>query len=316
VPARRIHPRAWLDRNSLPLSVFADPQQRPIVTRHTLDAIALRMDGKPAASTTARRKRAVFYKVFGYAVELGRLPANPIDTVQWRNPKTAEEVDRRVVPSPEQVRELLTAVTYAGRTVGPRLRAFFALLYFAALRPSEALALRKQDCHLPTSGWGSITLVESLPESGRAWTDDGARTEKRSLKWRGRREVRRVPIPPELVTILRDHLDAYGSGRDGRLFRTATGGRYSNTAYYRAWETARRLGLPPHLVDSPLAARPYDLRHGGVTLWLNAGVPAPEVARRAGHGVDVLLKIYAGRIDGEEDVSNQRIETALTLQKP
>jgi hypothetical protein len=31
-----------------------------------------------------------------------------------------------------------------------------------------------------------------------------------------------------------------------------------------------------------------------VTLQLNAGVPAPEVARRAGHGVAVLLRVYAG----------------------
>ncbi len=32
----------------------------------------------------------------------------------------------------------------------------------------------------------------------------------------------------------------------------------------------------------------------GVQLWLNSGVPATEVARRAGHGVAVLLKISQG----------------------
>ncbi len=35
-----------------------------------------------------------------------------------------------------------------------------------------------------------------------------------------------------------------------------------------------------------------------VSLWLNAGVPATEVADRAGHSVDVLLKRYAKCIDG------------------
>jgi hypothetical protein len=35
-----------------------------------------------------------------------------------------------------------------------------------------------------------------------------------------------------------------------------------------------------------------------VSLWLNSGVPATEVARRAGHDVAVLLKIYAHCIDG------------------
>lgn len=311
VPEEVDHALDWLKRHSLPLAVFADPQQRPLVTRRALDAVAVRMDGKAAAATTARRKRAVLFNAFGHAVELGLLPANPIDTVQWRNPHLAEEVDRRVVASPDQVRELLTAVTYAGRTVGVRLRAFFALLYFAALRPSEALALRRQDCDLPETGWGTVVLVESLPEPGRSWTDDGEPTERRTLKWRGRREVRPVPIPPELVTILREHLNTYGTAGDGRLFATATGTRYTGAAYSRAWETARRYGLPPHLVASPLAARPYDLRHGGVTLWLNAGVPAPVVARRAGHGVDVLLKIYAGCIDGEDDAANQHINAAL-----
>jgi hypothetical protein len=36
-------------------------------------------------------------------------------------------------------------------------------------------------------------------------------------------------------------------------------------------------------------------------------VPATEVARRAGHGVAVLLKIYAHCIDGQADAANQRI---------
>jgi integrase len=47
----------------------------------------------------------------------------------------------------------LAAVTYVGSRGktrrGPRLRAFFACLYFGALRPGEALGLREVDCHLP-----------------------------------------------------------------------------------------------------------------------------------------------------------------------
>ena len=61
---------------------------------------------------------------------------------------------------------------------------------------------------------------------------------------------------------------------------------------------------------SPLGRRPYDLRHAAVSLWLNSGVPATEVARRAGHGVAVLLKIYAHCIDGQADAANQRVTDA------
>jgi hypothetical protein len=42
-------------------------------------------------------------------------------------------------------------------------------------------------------------------------------------------------------------------------------------------------------------------------------VPATEVARRAGHGVAVLLKIYAHCIDGQATAANQRITEALGI---
>jgi hypothetical protein len=51
-----------------------------------------------------------------------------------------------------------------------------------------------------------------------------------------------------------------------------------------------------------------------VSLWLNSRVPATEVARRAGHGVAVLLKIYAHCIDGQADAANRRITDALCAQ--
>jgi integrase len=66
---------------------------------------------------------------------------------------------------------------------------------------------------------------------------------------------------------------------------------------------------------SPLAGRLYDLRHAAVSLWLNAGVPAPTVARRAGHSADVLLRVYANCIDCDDEIANQRIGGALTAPR-
>ena len=83
------------------------------------------------------------------------------------------------------------------------------------------------------------------------------------------------------------------------------------SSYSRAWKQARALAFPPEQVASVLAARPYDLRHAGVSRWLNSGVPAPEVAARAGHSVDVLLKSYAKCIDGQEQDMNARILKGL-----
>jgi hypothetical protein len=77
------------------------------------------------------------------------------------------------------------------------------------------------------------------------------------------------------------------------------------------WAAARRFGLTPVQVLSPLADRPYALRHAAVSLWLNAGVAVTDVAERAGHGVDVLLRVYAKCIDGGEQRANRRIDLAL-----
>ncbi|MBB5139871.1 integrase [Thermocatellispora tengchongensis] len=303
----------WLESASLDLAALSETK----VVRSALDALTLRLDGRKAAANTVKRKRAVFHHVLEYAVELEELPSNPLHRVKWKPPKTTETVDPRVVVNPRQARELLTAVTYVGkrgrgrRGRGQRLMAMFACMYFAALRPGEAVSLRKQDCHLPAQGWGRLTLDVSRPEVNRKWTDTGDAHEQRGLKHRGEDDVRVVPIPPELVKILRQHIEEFGVAPDGRLFRSERGGVVASTAYTEVWQEARTLALSPAQVASPLARRPYDLRHAAVSLWLNGGVPAPEVAVRAGHGVDVLLRVYAKCIDGQDEIVNQRIENAL-----
>jgi len=47
-----------------------------------------------------------------------------------------------------------------------------------------------------------------------------------------------------------------------------------------------------------------------VSLWLDAGVPATEVAERAGHSVQVLLRVYAKCLDDGETGANKRIDAA------
>ena len=270
------------------------------------------MDGKPAAATVVARKRSVFYGVLNYAVELDILPANPVDKVRWKAPATADEVDRRVVASPGQVSRLLAAVAKER----PELVAFFACLYYAFLRPAEAAALTADSCELPKKGWGSLTLTDSVKRVGAAWTDHGTATDRRQLKHRARNAVRIVPIPPLLVAILREHIERFGTAPDGRLFQVTwgtrgQGGVVSAKVYGPLWQKARTAALTKAQQRSPLAGRPYDLRHGGVTLALNAGVPAPEVASRAGHSVEVLWRVYAGCISGHEKLWNRRIDEAL-----
>jgi integrase len=302
----------WIRANSLPVSALDEKDRRSELVRRALDALSVTMDGHPAAATVVARKRAAFYAALGYAVELDILPANPLDKVRWTAPSTADVVDRRVVASPRQVTKLLDAVT----PDRPELVAFFACLYYAYLRPAEAAALTIENCHLPKRGWGRLTLTSSAKRVPAAWTDDGTALDQRQLKHRARDAIRVVPIPPVLVAILRRHIDTYGTAPDGRLFQVTRGQRGKGAVitakiYGPAWQKARAKALSAAQQASPLAGRPYDLRHGGITLALNAGVPAPEVAARAGHSVEVLWRVYAGCIDGHDQLWNHRIDQAL-----
>jgi integrase len=155
-----------------------------------------------------------------------------------------------------------------------------------------------------------------------AWGDNGQGREDRALKHRSSRSVRPVPACPQLVRILRHHLDTYTCGPDGRLFVTRTGtqrhpvsggyaGPVSGSSYGNTWRKARTSALTKAEAASPLARRPYDLRHACVSLWLNAGVPATQVAEWAGHSVAVLLRVYAKCIAGQEDSAQQRVDVAL-----
>ncbi|MDQ2812907.1 MAG: tyrosine-type recombinase/integrase [Actinomycetota bacterium] len=301
----------WAASASLPLAALEDTA----TVRAALGACAKTLTGKAASGSMQRRKRSVFYNALGYAVEQGHLTSNPVDRIQWTAPAVAASVDRRVVVSPAQARSLLAAVRGLSER-GVHLEAFYGCLYYAALRPSEAVMLRRSDLHLPRQGWGRIVLAASASRAGTAWTDHGTARQERGLKHRAAHETRTIPIPPDLVTLLRAHIKRYGTTPDGRVFQTARGGIIQDSAYSAVWAEARKQALTEAQYRSPLGRRPYDLRHAAVSLWLNSGVPATEVARRAGHGVAVLLKVYAHCIDGQANAANTRIDDALGTHDP
>ncbi len=46
-------------------------------------------------------------------------------------------------------------------------------------------------------------------------------------------------------------------------------------------------------------------------MMIRAGVPLAEIARRLGHSVDVLLRVYAGVFDDDRERSNTAIDAEL-----
>lgn len=165
-----------------------------------------------------------------------------------------------------------------------------SLLYYAGLRPSEAVMVRASHLELPSKGWGAINVAEadiSFDEPGEPKT--GPRT---------------VPIPPALVRELRDWIADRSIACDAHMFRTRTGKRPTASNWSRTWHRGLRdIGHP--------TLRLYDCRHAAATTWLNAGVPLGEVARRLGHSVDVLVSTYVGALRGDEAAANEMIERYL-----
>jgi integrase len=293
----------WAQQASLPVSCLSEPA----VLRTALEALTFRLDGRRAATNTVIRKRAVLHGALGHAAETGLLPANPLDNLGWRVPQSSVALDPAVVANPVQASALLEAVA---RTQ-PELTAFFGCLYYAALRPEEAVALRLPDCYLPGSGWGMLRLAAAVTRTAAAWTESGASHDRRGLKHRPDGAIRMVPVPPVLVTMLRAHVTAYSTAPDGRLFRGTRGGPLSGSVYGRAWHCARVLALGPELAAGGLARRPYDLRHAGLSMWLNAGGDPAQIAARAGNSVAVLLTVYTHCVHGRDDLLNEQIGYVL-----
>ncbi|MFF6940758.1 tyrosine-type recombinase/integrase [Streptomyces lavendulae] len=309
-PPELVAPCTWLSLRSRPLSDLTDPK----VQRDVQYRLSFKLDDTPAAGETYKRRRRGFNTAMEYAVELGYLDENPLAGMKRSVSKGDDVVDPRVLVNGVQGAQLLTAVSYVGsihRNRGRRLVAFFGCQLYAAMRPAEAVGLREEDCYLPEKGWGTLTLRETRPVSGKRWTDSGNRHDRRGLKSREIKADRPVPIPPVLVAMLRDHIKEFGKATDGRIFSNERGAVLGTSSYWRVWQEARPFALPPDRAAAPLARRPYDLRHTCITNWLNAGVPVAEVARRAGNSPEVIHRRYEGCIDGHEELNNAKIAKAM-----
>ncbi|WP_285485590.1 tyrosine-type recombinase/integrase [Amycolatopsis taiwanensis] len=284
----------------------------PEVLRAVLAELDLNLDGKRAAANTVRIRRTALGDAVSFAIEKELLTANPLSQIKTKKRNYAlKEVDPKCVPNPIQARMLLAAVGKIGKQ-GPPLVAFFAVMYYAGLRPEEACALKKANLSIPETGWGDLHLGRARPEIGEEWTDSGEASEEAPLKHRAENVERPVPCPPVLTEILHNHLNRFGTAPDGRLFRGARdGGRVASTVYGRVWATARQLVFTEEVAAGPLAKRPYELRHACVSTWLSGGVEATRVAKWAGHSLAVLLKVYAKCLDGGERTARDRAEKAL-----
>lgn len=169
------------------------------------------------------------------------------------------------------------------------------------------------DLTLPEAGWGIARLRGALTTPGPKFTTDGRAVEEKGLKQRAENETRVVPLPPVLVDMLRWHIEIQDRAESDRLFVNSKGNTLSKDNWGKPWRDQRTKRWPPgHVLAS---ATTYDLRHTAATMMLRAGVSAPEVARRLGHSVDMLMKVYAGVFEDEQHRANVLIDQLLASRE-
>ena len=250
--------------------------------------------GQPLAAWTAARFRKVARACIRRAVDLEIVPNDPWPPAtrgrsQRKAVRTKRPVDVRSLPNPATMMRALAAIT-SHQPASRMYQVMTAVMYYAGLRPSEVVMLRPRALHLPASGWGRLDVVEadvSFDEPGEPKT--GSRS---------------VPIPPQLVTLLRSWLEQHDFDDEALIFRTRNGNRPTTSNWARSWQRAlRQIEHPP--------LRIYDCRHAAATTWLGAGVPLGEVASRLGHSVETLVTTYVGALAGDQAVANERIDSVL-----
>lgn len=309
----------WLETATITFAALGDSETSAIHARAILDRINSKQDETRAAPNTANRKRAVLNNLMTYAERERKLiSGNPLKSITWTEPRKLKTVDPRCVINPEQAYRFLAAVGECDER-GKRLKAFFGCMYYAALRPEEVIALRKRNVvSLPEQDdeWGEFLLTDSQSRSGSKWSDDGVSIRpRRALKHRAEAETRPVPIHPDLVKLLRDHIAEFGYGPDGRIFSLPRGGGVTNTAYLVIFHKARGRAFTEAEAESLAAQRPYDLRHACVSTWLNATGDPAQVAEWAGHSVNVLMQVYAKCVSGRQEANKRRILDATRALK-
>ncbi|MEV0065409.1 integrase [Amycolatopsis sp. NPDC050768] len=282
---------------------------KPSVLRMVLDGFARNVNGSVSAEDTVRLRRVALRDLLDFGVEEKVFDTNPMDEVKVkkRNYEVAA-VEPGVVANPIQGRMLIAAA----RERRPELAAFFGLMFYAGLRPEEALDLKAADLEIPAEGRGWLRLGSARPQIGGEWTDSGEHSEARQLKHRARGSTRSVPVASELTELLHAHIAIFGTAPDGRLFRGIRGGSLNTSVYQRVWSATRRDVFTPTVAVGPLAKRPYDLRHAALSLWLRTTGDPTLVAKWAGNSPAILLKTYAKCVSGGDDPAAEKLDAAYS----
>lgn len=153
----------------------------------------------------------------------------------------------------------------------PLRRLLFVTIEQGALRLGEAVGLRWGDVD-----WAGLRL--RLPRSA---------TKRDKARW--------VYLPEWLIAALEQTCPLEDRIPERRVFQGIT----EATAYQTMRRACQTAGVPHY--------HPHDLRHRRITIWHQSGVPARELAERAGHSrPSMSLDVYS-HVMPPDEVATERL---------
>lgn len=323
--------RAWLEEHSLPLASVGRQELEGLVERYSHH---YRDPGKRVSAASVRRMVADLRPCWDRAVVEGLIPANPWAGVDLglrgrtggkRTHTETLAADADLVLDPAQVRALAAACVEHG-SWGPMVEGFVLVMGICGLRPNEAAGLLIGDLELPRRGSGWLTVRRSQRRVPARFLDSEEDPDWGPLKGRELTDERRVPVPTEVVTVLRRHLKADRAEAGPHDLAFERHGRPFNLSTFHTdvWAPGRAAlfplakGLDP---DSPLQPkltrlRRHDLRHSACSMWLRAGVDVTVCQKWSGHKrLSVFLDVYQGVMPGREAEGVKSVERLLAARR-
>jgi integrase len=183
-----------------------------------------------------------------------------------RDPRVKLPKHTREEPNPPSAEHLVTIL----KAMPERWRLLFITIEQGALRLGEAVGLRWADVD-------AAGLRLRLPRSA---------TKRDRARW--------VYLPEWLLSAIEAACPLEDRVPERRVFQGIT-----EASAYQAMTRACRNAKVPHY-------HPHDLRHRRITMWHQSGVPARELAERAGHArPSMSLDVYS-HVMPPDEVSSER----------
>ena len=232
---------------------------------HRIEALYATLTMRGVSADQIGKLRKALRRALNVAVGKGLIPRNPVAHV---------DAPRHRVKERESYDSAQLATFFAAAR-GERLEALYRLGVMAIMRPGELFALR----------WSDLDLTAGVVDIRHSLENDGGRLAVVDAK---ADSARRSPLEGDTIALLRAHAAAMKAEGHGSPFVFVTQrGRWLRDPVNRR-ELAplcTRAGLPVITL--------YGLRHSGVSLFGEAGVPLRVAADMAGHATtDLTANVY------------------------